>query len=180
LTTWAWIETSSADTGSSQTMSLGSQGQRPGDPDALALPARELVRVAVGRARGGRPTRPAALVTTRRAPLGGVADAVDAQRLADDRPDRHARVERAVGVLEDDLHLAPGGPHLARRQAVMSSPSKRMAPPSARSAQTSSGRSWSCRSRFADQAQRLARPTVKSTPSTAAPSRPGAAEQPRP
>ena len=31
---------------------------------------------------------------------------VDHQRLADDRADRHARVERGVRVLEDDLHVA--------------------------------------------------------------------------
>src|SRR6185503_3584580 len=32
---------------------------------------------------------------------------VRVQRLADDRADGHARVERAVRVLEDDLHPAP-------------------------------------------------------------------------
>ena len=31
---------------------------------------------------------------------------MDDQRLADDRADRHARVERGVGILEDDLHVA--------------------------------------------------------------------------
>ena len=45
--TWAWIETSSAETGSSATISFGPQRQRAGDADALALPAGELVRVAV-------------------------------------------------------------------------------------------------------------------------------------
>jgi len=30
---------------------------------------------------------------------------------------RHARVERPIGVLEDDLHLAPQGPHLPPREA---------------------------------------------------------------
>ncbi len=43
----AWMETSSAETGSSQMISLRAQRERPGDADALALPARELVRVAV-------------------------------------------------------------------------------------------------------------------------------------
>ena len=47
LTTCAWIDTSSAETGSSATSSLGLQGQRPGDADALALAAGELVGVAV-------------------------------------------------------------------------------------------------------------------------------------
>ena len=42
--TWAWIDTSRADTGSSQMIELRAQRQRPGDPDALTLPARELGR----------------------------------------------------------------------------------------------------------------------------------------
>ena len=49
--TCAWIETSSADTGSSPTISFGPERQRAGDADALALAARELVRV-VGHLRG--------------------------------------------------------------------------------------------------------------------------------
>ncbi len=43
----AWIDTSSAETGSSQMMSFGLEHQRPGDADALALAAGELVRIAV-------------------------------------------------------------------------------------------------------------------------------------
>ncbi len=43
----AWIDTSSADTGSSQTISFGLERQRPGDADALALAAGELGREAV-------------------------------------------------------------------------------------------------------------------------------------
>ena len=44
--TCAWIDTSSADTGSSATMNSRLDRQRAGDADALALPARELVRIA--------------------------------------------------------------------------------------------------------------------------------------
>ena len=47
LTTCAWIDTSSAETGSSATSSFGLQRQRAGDADALALAAGELVGVAV-------------------------------------------------------------------------------------------------------------------------------------
>jgi hypothetical protein len=36
---------------------------------------------------------------------GSIHDAVDAQRFADDASHRHTRVQRRVGVLEDDLHL---------------------------------------------------------------------------
>jgi hypothetical protein len=51
LTTCAWIDTSSAAIGSSQTMNFRVQRQRPGDADALALAAGEFVRVAVGESR---------------------------------------------------------------------------------------------------------------------------------
>ena len=47
LMTCAWIDTSSAETGSSATISFGLSGQRAGDADALALAAGELVRIAV-------------------------------------------------------------------------------------------------------------------------------------
>ena len=43
----AWIDTSSAETGSSATMKLGLQGQSAGDADALALAAGKFVGVAV-------------------------------------------------------------------------------------------------------------------------------------
>jgi hypothetical protein len=82
LITCAWIDTSSADTGSSQTISLGDR-QRAGDADALALAARELVRdsAACGRAQAHRleqldDARP------RRPRVG--RELVDDQRLADD------------------------------------------------------------------------------------------------
>ena len=56
----ACTETSSAETGSSAMISLGSQRERPGDADALALAAGELVRDSGRRARrAGRPGRAA-------------------------------------------------------------------------------------------------------------------------
>ena len=58
LITCAWIETSSAETGSSSTTQLRVERERAGDADALPLAAGELVREAVARAPGsGRPTR---------------------------------------------------------------------------------------------------------------------------
>jgi len=45
-----------------------------------------------------------------------LADPVDHERLLDDRLDVHARVERAEGVLEHDLHAPPQPPHLVGRQ----------------------------------------------------------------
>jgi hypothetical protein len=111
FSTCDWIETSSADTGSSATIELRLQHERARDPDPLALAAAELVRVAVGS-------------------LGAQADAlehvgdelvavaprhaVDREPLADELLDRHPRVERADGVLEDDLHVAARGLQLDR------------------------------------------------------------------
>ncbi len=90
--------------------------QRPGDGDALALAARELVRVAVPPVRvdpdlAQRLDDP--LVT-----LPAVADAVHDQALGDDLGDRHARAQGAVRVLEHHLHLAPERPYVARAQAL--------------------------------------------------------------
>ncbi len=48
LTIAAWTETSSAETGSSATITSGFAGERPRDRDALALAARELVGLARG------------------------------------------------------------------------------------------------------------------------------------
>src|SRR5262249_56138797 len=42
-------------------------------------------------------------------------DAVHAERLCDDLPHRHARVQRAVGILEYDLHLPPHRAQLGGR-----------------------------------------------------------------
>src|SRR3546814_14079272 len=40
-------------------------------------------------------------------PTPGIADTVDHQRLADDIRDGHARIERAVGILEHVLNATP-------------------------------------------------------------------------
>ena len=106
---WAWIETSSAETGSSQTISRGLQDHRPGDADPLALAARELVRVAVDHLR--QEAGPGHHVLDPRPDLGAAeARLVGDQRLGDDVADGHARVERGERVLEDDLHRAPVPP----------------------------------------------------------------------
>ena len=83
------------------------QGQCPGDADALALAAGELVGVAVAVAQvqphlGHQGVHPLAA-------LGLVADGVDHQGLLDDGRRAAARVEGGEGVLEDHLHPAPGG-----------------------------------------------------------------------
>ena len=89
---------------------LRRERQRPGDADPLPLAARELVRVAVvvlG-------VQADAVHELLDAPLRVALGLVDPERRADDRADRLARVERRVRVLEDHLHLAPVGAHLAR------------------------------------------------------------------
>ena len=109
---WAWIDTSRAETGSSQMMSFGRERQRPGDADALALPAGELGREAVVVLR----VEADELHQLLDPPLalrarGGV---VDGERVADDRADPAARVQRAVRVLEDHLDLAAVRAHRRR------------------------------------------------------------------
>ena len=122
FTTCACTETSSAETGSSQTISFGLQRQRAGDAEALPLAAGELVRI-LGRRLGAQadageqPLHPLA-------PLGAGHAGEVAQRLGDDLAGRQARVERGVRVLEDDLQVLPALAHAARPTAsVSSSPS---------------------------------------------------------
>ena len=83
----AWIETSSAETGSSAMIELRLERERARDADALALPARELVREAVvvlG-------VQPDPLHQLLHAPLrravAVVVEPVDPERLGDDRAD---------------------------------------------------------------------------------------------
>ena len=127
----AWIETSSADTGSSAMISFGAQRERPGDPDSLPLSAGELVRVAV------------VVLGAQSDSLEELADLalqflargepVKPQRVADDLSDAVARIQRGVGVLEDDLHLTAQRT-ASRAASSRPSPCPRSAP-SPRSAQ---------------------------------------------
>jgi hypothetical protein len=84
----AWIDTSSAESG----------GERAGDADALALTAGEFVGEAAGV--GG---IEADLGEQGGEPVGGVGQMVDGQAVGDLGTDAAARVEAAIGVLEDDL-----------------------------------------------------------------------------
>ncbi len=87
------------------------EGDGPGDPDALALAAGELVRVAVGVIAGE--ADGLQQVRDRR---GGQRPAEQRVLLGEDLADGHPRVERGVRVLEDDLHVGPGLPQLRQRQ----------------------------------------------------------------
>ena len=86
------------------------QRERPRDPDPLPLAAGELVRVAVDEARVE--ADDVEELAHAGAAVAARADAVHDERLRDDVADGHARVERRVRVLEDDLHLAPHLPHV--------------------------------------------------------------------
>ena len=77
--------------------------ERAGEADALALPARELVRVARGRVRREADDLEQ-LAHTRRRPACRCARPCVHERLADDPADAVARVERRERVLEDHLH----------------------------------------------------------------------------
>ena len=79
--------------------------------------------------------------------LRGLRELVDGQRLADDRADRHARVQRRVRILEDDLHVARQRAQLvaAQRGDVLAL-EPHLARRSARSGAGCSGRWCSCRS----------------------------------
>ena len=80
--------------------------QRARDADALSLAAAEFMRIPLRIDR----VEPHVLEQLKNAllPRGfAVGQLVDVQRLADDLLDRHARVERAVGVLKNHLELAP-------------------------------------------------------------------------
>ena len=111
----AWIETSSADTGSSPTISSGLSASARAMPMRWRWPPEN----SCGKEFDQLGPQPDALEQDARRARGaraGVADAVDDQRLADDLAGRHARVERGVGVLVDHLHAPAVRQHrLARR-----------------------------------------------------------------
>ena len=92
----------------------GLEDQRACEADTLALPARELVRVAVAQF-GPQPDRVEDPVDAR-AQLASLRDPVYPQRLADDVAAAHLRVERRVRVLEHHVQLAAQRPHLPPRE----------------------------------------------------------------
>ena len=90
---------------------IGAQHQGPGDGDALALAAAECMR------------KPAQVLEREPAAPGDIehplfelrpfGQTVGDERFGDDVTHRHPRVERGIGVLEDDLHVPPHGPQPA-------------------------------------------------------------------
>lgn len=121
---WAWMDTSRADTRLVGDDELGLHRQSPGDADALALAAGELMGVAIG------------LLGTEAYPLQQVdrlllrlrfagTQLVEEHRLGEDLHDLLAWVEGGIGVLEDHLHLPADGAHLLGLEAGDVTPVKR-------------------------------------------------------
>src|SRR5690606_12547468 len=88
---------------------LGAQGERTGDAHALALTARELVRVTV--AHQSRQVHLVEELLDALLQLRALGDLLQQERLADRLAHGQARVERGARVLEDDRHVLP---HLAQ------------------------------------------------------------------
>lgn len=81
----------------------GLQRQGPGDADPLALSAGKAVRIAVGGIAGqSHALQQFGNGGTRL--LCGSGEAVDDKRFRYDARDLHARIERRIGILQDDLH----------------------------------------------------------------------------
>ena len=94
---------------------FGIERERPGDADALALAAAHFMGIAVGKLRiepAQRQQLPHPVVTP--FPVGD--DVVNRHRFGQDIADLHARVQRAEGVLEDNLDLFPDRAHFLLRQ----------------------------------------------------------------
>ena len=135
-------------------------GERARDADALLLPAGELVRIAVDEALaepdGFHQLADALALLFAR----GEAERLD--RLGDDLPDRHARIERRVRILEDHLHVLPRAAQLRAGQlrnvdvAEHHAPARRFDQPQHRAAE----RRLSA-SRFPDEPERFARKNVE-------------------
>ena len=83
----------------------GTQRKGPRDPDPLTLPPGELVRITVDVV-GVEPHHVQQLLNTTPMLLGRQHVGMDRKRFADDVTDRHPRVQRGVGVLEDHLDVA--------------------------------------------------------------------------
>ena len=103
--------------------------ERARDADALALAAGEFVRIAahVVGLQADRLEQFDHAIGERTA--SSRRELVDGQRLADDRADRHARIERGERVLEDDLHVAAERAERSRRRAAVTlRPSNQISP----------------------------------------------------
>ena len=84
--------------------------ERPSNGDALALAAGEFVRVAAGKAR--LETNQTQQFLDAFATARGRHQVMQRQRFGQDLADGHARIERGIGILKDDLRIAAEGAQL--------------------------------------------------------------------
>ena len=91
-------------------------------------------------------------------PLAGRGgELVDDQGFAEDRADRHARIERGERVLEDDLHVAPHGAQIVAAEAAARPARRRRSRRGGLDqAQHAAARGGFAAAGFADQSERLA------------------------
>ena len=91
------------------------------------------------------------------APLGARAESMNDERLLDDLARPHARVQRRVGILKDDLHVAPRGaqPFGGEREHVLAVEPHRPARRFDQPEQAAAGRGLAA-ARLANQPERLA------------------------
>src|SRR6266545_4102321 len=133
----------------------GIEGECTRDADALALAAGELVRVAVDEV--GVEADDFEQPLRAPPPRAAVADAVDDERFADDVPDCHPRIQRGIGILEDDLRLPAHRPQLASRDRRQLPPEEAHRPGGRlQELEDAVSRRRLARAGLADQAERLA------------------------
>ncbi len=164
----AWIDTSSAETGSSQTISTGSIASARAMPTRWRCPP-DIWCGKRSACCGSRPTCATQLAHAFRARALLWHDAVHLERLVDHLADGHARVERGVGVLEDHLDAPAHGAQRCRIErrhvdALEQDPAARRL----LQLQDAAAGGGFAAARFAHQAQGLAAAQIlKLTPSTA-------------
>src|SRR5262249_27095048 len=135
--------------------------ERASDADALALAARELVRIAshVIGIEAHRLEEPRHAIAELRRRL---RELVHDERLADDRAHGHSRVQRCERVLEDDLHVAAQALKLA---AIERGDVLALEPDLSRGRldepQDAASRRGLAATRFPNEAERLARREVE-------------------
>ena len=122
----AWIETSSAETGSSATSTVGSRIIARAIADPLLLPAREHVRIAARVLRREPDRHKHARSRSRRAARASAV--LSASGSSSDLRDGLPRIERSVGVLEHHLHARAQPRSRAFERPSASMPSIRSAP----------------------------------------------------
>ena len=170
LTICARTERSSAETGSSATSSSGRGASARAMPMRWRWPPENSCGIPRRRPRPAARPRPASRRRGRTAPARAASPWTSSGSKSA-VADPQARVERAVGVLEDHLEVAPA-PGAARgppqREEVLAAEPD-LAARSARPGARSSGRGWSCPIPTPPPARRSRRrATSRSTPSTAA------------